>query len=247
MEKPVALMELENVWHDFAGVQALSDVSLAIKPGEIIGLLGDNGAGKTTLLKILAGNFPPARGRLRFAGEELSFRSAADARARGIEAVYQDLALCDNLTAAANVFLGRELNRDLGPLRILDHSAMDKATRKLFETLQSETPPGELARNLSGGQRQAVAIARALLSTPKLLLLDEPIAALSPRQSAELLAILQRLGRQRIAIVFVSHALADVTAVADRIVVLRRGRKVMDRPVFETSLPELAELVSGRS
>ena len=241
----MALMELENVWHDFAGVQALADVSLAIEPGEIIGLLGDNGAGKTTLLKIMAGNFPPAQGAIRFAGE--AFRNAAEARARGVEAVYQDLALCDNLTAAGNVFLGRELRRDLGPLRILDHAAMDAKTGELFDVLQSETPPGELARNLSGGQRQAVAIARALLSTPSLLLLDEPIAALSPRQTAELLSILKRLRRQHIAIVFVSHALADVVAVADRIILLRRGRKVMDRPASQTSLPELAQLVSGRS
>jgi simple sugar transport system ATP-binding protein len=239
-------MALDNVWHDFAGVEALAGVSLAIDPGEIVGLLGDNGAGKTTLLKIMAGNFKPARGSIRFEGEKLSFRNAADARTRGVEAVYQDLALCDNLTAAANVFLGRELDRHLGPLRILDHAAINARTEELFETLRSETPPGELARNLSGGQRQAVAIARALLSTPKLLLLDEPVAALSPRQSVEFLSILKRLRRQHIAIVVVSHALADVAAVADRIVVLRHGRKLMDEPTSQTSLPELAQLVSGR-
>ena len=157
-------------------------------------------------------------------------------RARnGIEIVYQDLALCDNLTAAANVFLGRELTRRVGPLRLLDYRAMYARAGALFAELKSETRPRDLVRRMSGGQRQAVAIARTRLSNPRIVLLDEPTAAISVRQVAEVLDLIRRLRDQGIAVVLISHRMPDVFAVADRVLVLRRGRKVAEKPIAESS------------
>jgi simple sugar transport system ATP-binding protein len=239
----VALIELRNIWKSFAGAPALQDVSLSVERGEILGLIGDNGAGKSTLLKIMAGNYPPDRGSIRFEGEEIRFRSAAAARRCGIETVYQHLALCNNLTAAENVFLGRELYNGLGPLRLVDRAAMEARTRELLARLKSDTPAGDLVGTMSRGQRQAVAIARALLTSPKLLLMDEPVAALSPRQIGELLALSRELRSRNIAVVFVSHSLSDVFAIADRIILLRGGRKLLDAPTAKISLGEVTALL----
>jgi simple sugar transport system ATP-binding protein len=240
----VSLIELRNISKSFAGAPALIDVSLSLGQGEILGLLGDNGAGKSTLLRIMAGNFPPDRGTIYFEGEEIRFRNAAEARRQGIETIYQDLALCNNLTAAENVFLGRELLREVGPLRLVDREAMEGRTRELMEKLKSDTPANHPVRAMSRGQRQAVAIARALLTSPKLLLMDEPIAALSPRQTGELLGLLRQLRRQNVAVLFVSHSLGDVFAVASRIVVLRKGRKLLDKPASSLTQDEVAALLS---
>ena len=240
------LIELKNVSKSFAGAPALTEVSLALAPGEILGLIGDNGAGKSTLLRIMAGNFPPDRGTILFEGEEIRFRDAAEARRRGIETVYQDLALCNNLTAAENVFLARELHKELGPLRLVDREAMEGRTRELLDRLKSDTPAGDRVKTMSRGQRQAVAIARALLTSPRLLLMDEPIAALSPRQAGELLALLGELRSQNVAVLFVSHSMNDIFAVADRIVLLRRGRKLLDAPTSKLTQDEVAALLGGR-
>jgi simple sugar transport system ATP-binding protein len=239
----VPLIELRNVWKTFSGAPALIDVSLTLGPGEILGLVGDNGAGKSTLLHIMAGNFPPDRGAILFEGEKIRFRNAADARHRGIETVYQDLALCNNLTAAENVFLARELHKELGPLRLVDREAMEARTRELLDKLKSETPAGDRVKSMSRGQRQAVAIARALLTSPKLLLMDEPIAALSPRQAGELLDLLRDLRSQHVAVLFVSHSLSDVFAVADRIILLGGGRKLIDSPTSKLTQGEVAALL----
>jgi simple sugar transport system ATP-binding protein len=243
MRMPV--LELANISKNFGAVQALSDVSLTIEPGEVVGLMGDNGAGKSTLVKIMAGNFPPSAGTMRVAGEEVHFHRPVEAREKGIEVVYQDLALCDNLTAAANVFLGRELHKGKGLLRVLDYSAMYRRAGELFKELKSETRPRDLVKQMSGGQRQAVAIARTRLSDPKIVLMDEPIAAISVRQVAELLNLIRRLREQKIAVVLISHRMPDVFAVSDRIVVLRRGRKVADRKIANTSPEEVAGLITG--
>ena len=237
------LIELRNVSKSFAGVPALIDVSLTLEPGEVLGLVGDNGAGKSTLLRIMAGNFPPDRGTICFEGEHIRFRNAAEARRRGIETIYQDLALCNNLTAAENVFLAREIYRERGPLRLVDREAMEAKTRALLDKLKSDTPAGDRVKSMSRGQRQAVAIARALLAHPKLLLMDEPIAALSPRQAVELLDLVRGLRRQHVGIVFVSHSLSDVFALADRIILLSRGRKLMDAPTPKLSQDEVAALM----
>ena len=237
------LIELLNISKSFAGAPALVDVSLALGPGEILGLVGDNGAGKSTLLRIMAGNFPPDRGTILFEGENIRFRNAAEARRRGIEAVYQDLALCNNLTAAENVFLARELHREIGPLRLVDSAAMQAKTQALLAKLKSDTPAGDPVKTMSRGQRQAVAIARALLDLPKLLLMDEPIAALSPRQAGELLQLLRELRSQHVAVVIVSHSLSDVFAIADRIILLRRGRKLIDAPTRQLAEEQVAALL----
>ena len=228
------VLECQGISKHFGAIQALDDVSLSLEPGEVVGLMGDNGAGKSTLVKIIAGNFPPtARHASRSTASRCVFHKPIDARASsGIEIVYQDLALCDNLTAAANVFLGRELMRGFGPLRILDYAAMYRRAGELFTELKSETRPRDLVRQMSGGQRQAVAIARTRLSDPKIVLMDEPTAAISVRQVAEVLNLIRRLREHGIAVMLISHRMPDVFAVADRIVVLRRGaqgRRQADR------------------
>jgi simple sugar transport system ATP-binding protein len=168
-----------------------------------------------------------------------------DARAEGIEVVYQDLALCDNLTAAANVFLGREARKRMGLLRILDYKSMYERAATLFAELKSETRPRDLVKQMSGGQRQAVAIARTRLSEAKIVLMDEPTAAISVRQVAEVLELIRRLRDQAIAVILISHRMPDVFAVCDRIAVLRRGRKVAEKAIADSSPEEVTGLITG--
>jgi simple sugar transport system ATP-binding protein len=241
----MAALEIQGVSKHFGPILALDDVSLTLQKGEVIGLMGDNGAGKSTLVKIIAGNFRPSQGRLLIDGAEVMFNRPVEARWHGIEIVYQDLALCDNLSAAINVFLGRELTRGFGPLRVLDFAAMNRQATALFAELKSEIRPRELVRNMSGGQRQAVAIARTRLSKARIVLMDEPTAAISVRQVAEVLGLVRELRAQGLAVVLISHRMPDVFAVADRIVVLRRGRKVADKPIASSSPEEVTGLITG--
>jgi simple sugar transport system ATP-binding protein len=241
----VAVLELSEISKNYGAIQALSDVSLSLQPAEVIGLMGDNGAGKSTLVKIIAGNFRPTHGMMRIDGREIHFSRPIDARTHGVEIVYQDLALCDNLSAAANVFLGRELRRRVGPFRPLDYAAMYKRSGELFAELKSETRPRDLVKHMSGGQRQAVAIARTRLSQPKIVLMDEPTAAISVRQVAEVLNLIRRLRDQGLAVVLISHRMPDVFSVADRVLVLRRGRKVADKPIAQSSPEEVTGLITG--
>ena len=241
----MALLELSGISKHFGAIQALINVSLALKAGEVVGLMGDNGAGKSTLVKIIAGNYPQSAGTITLEGRKVALHKPADARAAGIEIVYQDLALCDNLTAAENVFLGRELMRGFGPLRVINYPTMFKRAGELFAELKSETRPRDLVRKMSGGQRQAVAIARTRLSDPKIVLMDEPTAAISVRQVAEVLSLIRRLRDHGIAVVLISHRMPDVFAVADRIVVLRRGEKVADKPIAASSPEEVTGLITG--
>ena len=241
----MAFLELSGISKHFGAIQALTNVSLSLQPGEVVGLMGDNGAGKSTLVKIVAGNYPPSSGTIEMQGRKVAFHKPADARAEGIEIVYQDLALCDNLTAAANVFLGRELELGLRPFRILNYRTMYQRAAELFAELKSETRPRDLVRSMSGGQRQAVAIARTRLSSPKIVLMDEPTAAISVRQVAEVLDLLRRLREQGMAVVLISHRMPDVFGVADRIVVLRRGHKVADKPIRQSSPEEVTGLITG--
>jgi simple sugar transport system ATP-binding protein len=238
-------LELINISKHFGAIHAVDDVSLILEPGQVVGLMGDNGAGKSTLVKIIAGNYRPTHGSMRMDGRELVLNKPIEARQHGIEIVYQDLALCDNLTAAANVFLGREIRKRVGPLSILDYAAMYRRAAELFRQLKSETRPRDLVKQMSGGQRQAVAIARTRLSEPKIVLMDEPTAAISVRQVAEVLNLIRHLRDHGMGVILISHRMPDVFAVSDRIVVLRRGRKVADKPIAESSPQEVTGLITG--
>ena len=241
----VPVLELRGIGKEFGAIRALSDVDLSIAPGEVVGLMGDNGAGKSTLVKVIAGNFHPTHGTLRLDGTEHRFDRPLDARAAGIEVVYQDLALADNVSAAANVFLGRELTRRVGPFRFLDHRAMNARALDLFAELKSETRPRDLVRSMSGGQRQAVAIARTRLAKARLILMDEPTAAISVRQVAEVLDLIRRLRDGGVAVILISHRMPDVFSVCDRVVVLRRGIKCADKQIAASSPEEVTALITG--
>ncbi|MCX2721362.1 ATP-binding cassette domain-containing protein [Roseibium salinum] len=238
-------LRLTGISKNFGAIQALNEVSLEVAPGEVLGLMGDNGAGKSTLVKIVAGNFGPSRGSISIDDVTVNFHKPLDAQQAGIEVVYQDLALCDNLSAASNVFLGREPQRSYGGLRLLDYATMHRRSAELFATLKSETRPRDLVRRMSGGQRQAVAIARTLLSNAKIVLMDEPTAAISVRQVAEVLDLIHRLSDQGISVVLISHRMPDVFAVSSRIAVLRRGRLVACKAANESSPEEVTGLITG--
>ncbi len=239
-------LRLESVGKSFGAVRALEGVSLSIEPGEVVGLMGDNGAGKSTLVRVVAGSFPPSEGELWIEGERVRLPGPAAARERGVEIVYQDLALCDNLTAAANVFLGRELRRRVfGAIPVLDDDAMIARARELFESLRADVRAEDPVHRMSGGQRQAVAIARALLADARIVLLDEPTAAIGIAQVAQVLDLIRRLRDAGVAVVLVSHRMSDVFEVCDRVVVLRRGRKVADRPIADTSTEQVTGLITG--
>jgi simple sugar transport system ATP-binding protein len=239
------VLDLQQISHHFGAIQALTGVDLALSRGEVLGLMGDNGAGKSTLVKIIAGNFTPSGGAILLDGQPVRFHSPLDARQHGIEIVYQDLALCNNLTAALNVFMGRELTRGWGPFRILDRRAMVRRAGELFAELKSETRPKGLVQMMSGGQRQAVAIARTRLSDPKIVLMDEPTAAISVRQVAEVLDMITRLKETNHAVILISHRMPDVFAVCDRVAVLRRGGKVADRPISNITPEDVTGLITG--
>ncbi|MER9024700.1 ATP-binding cassette domain-containing protein [Mesorhizobium sp. M0815] len=241
----VSLLEVQGVGKSFGAIRALSDVSFSIEPGEVAGLMGDNGAGKSTMVKLISGNFPPTEGQIRVGGKACHFHKPLDARAEGIEVVYQDLALADNLTAAQNVFLGRELKKGIWPFRILDKQAMIDRSAELFSELKSETRPRDLVKKMSGGQRQAIAISRTRLSNARLVIMDEPTAAISVRQVAEVLELIRRMKARGVAVILISHRMPDVFAVCDRIVVLRRGTKVADKPTLQTSPEEITGLITG--
>ena len=241
----VILLDIRNVSKNFGAIRAVSNISFSIEPGEVVGLMGDNGAGKSTMVKLIAGNFPPSEGEVSVEGQVCHFHKPIEARAKGIEVVYQDLALADNLTAAQNVFLGRELKKGPWPFRILDKQAMIDRSAQLFAELKSETRPRDLVRKMSGGQRQAVAIARTRLSNAKLVLMDEPTAAISVRQVTEVLELIRRLKAQGVSVMLISHRMPDVFAVADRIIVMRRGGKVADKRTDDTSPEEITGLITG--
>ena len=238
-------LKLEGISKHYGAIRALSAVSLSIEPGEVLGLMGDNGAGKSTLVKIIAGNFPPSSGEIRIDDRSVAFHNPRDAQREGIEVVYQDLALCNNLSAASNVFLGREPVKRVGPFTYVDYSHMNRVSARLFSRLISETRPRDLVRRMSGGQRQAVAIARTLLSEPKIVMMDEPTAAISVRQVAEVLDVIRRLRDHGISVILISHRMPDVFGVSDTIAVLRRGELVANKKAVNSSPEEVTGLITG--
>jgi D-xylose transport system ATP-binding protein len=244
------VLSLKGVSKSFGAVQALSDVDFEVRPGEVVALVGDNGAGKSTLVKVIAGIHPADDGTVTFEGQEVTITGPSDAVRLGIATVYQDLALCDNLDVVENLYLGREQVAE-GPAAAtgqLDEVAMEKRTGELLENLAvTITDLRAEVGAMSGGQRQQVAIARSLLGEPKLVMLDEPTAALGVRQTAQVLALIKRLKEQGHAVVVISHNLADVFEVADRIFVLRLGKQAGDFEADGTSQEQVVGAITGAS
>ena len=241
-----SVLKLENISKNFGGVEALSDVDMSLQKGECLGLMGDNGAGKSTLIKIIAGNYLPTTGKIFINNNQVYFNKPIDAQKKGIEVVYQDLALCDNLSAYENVFLGRWLSKfRIGPFKFVDFKKMQEKSHELFQELKSDTRPKQLVKTLSGGQKQAVALSRTRLSNPDIVIMDEPTAAISVKQVTEVLRYILKLKEKKISIILISHRMMDVFEVCDRIMVLRRGVKVSDKKLKESSPEEVTGLITG--
>ncbi|MFI9363134.1 ATP-binding cassette domain-containing protein [Kitasatospora sp. NPDC053057] len=236
------VLALRGVSKRFGAVQALTDVHLEVHAGEVVALVGDNGAGKSTLVKTIAGVHPIDEGTIEWEGKAVSIGRPQDAQALGVATVYQDLALCDNLDVVGNLFLGREL-KSLG---LLDEVAMEKRARELLDTLSIRIPSVRIPiAALSGGQRQVVAIARALVGDPKIVILDEPTAALGVEQTAQVLDLVERLRDRGLGVILISHNMADVKAVADTVAVLRLGRNNGVFEVAGTSHEEIISAITG--
>jgi D-xylose transport system ATP-binding protein len=238
------LLAMSGITKRFGAVEALVDVAFEANAGEVVALVGDNGAGKSTLVKAIAGAQPADEGEIRFAGDVVHITSPHDAQVLGIATVYQDLALCENLDVVANLHLGRERT---AAARLIDEVSMEKRTRALLDELAVRTLRSVRTQvaSLSGGQRQTVAIARAMLGEPRLVLLDEPTAALGVAQKAQVLELIRRLKGRGMAVVVISHNLADVFEVADRIVVLRLGRFAGSYDVGAVTEDEVVAAITG--
>jgi ABC-type sugar transport system ATPase subunit len=238
------LVRVDRVRKEFGGVVALQEVTLDINPGEIVALVGDNGAGKSTLIKIIAGVHQPTGGQILLEGEPVRLAKPTDSREHGIEVVYQDLALADQQPVYMNLFLGRELVR--GPLRRLDRNGMARETQQLLDELDVRVPsPRATIRDLSGGQRQGVAIARATHWAQRLVLMDEPTAALGVQETSRVEEIILRMRERGRAILIVSHSLDQVFRLSDRICVLRRGQQVGIKNTGETDGDEIVSMITG--
>ncbi len=241
----MAVLQLVNVSKTFGAIRALSDISLNLHEGEVIGVTGGPGAGTSTLVKVVGGDVAHSAGMIVVDGEQARFKAPADARRHGIAVVPRDLGLCSGLSATANLFLGRELRWRVGPLSVLDRRAMTARAADLLAEFHCEAAPRTLARDLSGGQRRAVAIARTRLARAKVVVLDEPTATASAREAADTLDMIRALRDAGVGVLLVSQVTSDLFAVCDRVVVLRRGRKVAERAVPDTSPEELALCLAG--
>ena len=241
------LLDIRAVSKRFGGVEALKGVSMQLQAGEVVALAGDNGAGKSTLIKTISGVYQADEGEIHLSGESVRFATPQAARGHGIETIYQDLALADNLTIGANIFLGREpMRKAFGFLPVLDRAKMADAARETmarldFHVNRMTAPVG----NFSGGQRQAVAIGRAIYWNARVLIMDEPTAALGVPEQRKVVSLIQTLKAQGRGIIFISHNLQDIFAVADRIVVLRRGSLAGERKISETNPDEIVKLMVG--
>jgi len=241
------LLEVKNLTKRFGGLVAVNNVSMEVKEGEVVGLLGDNGAGKSTLIKMISGVYRPDGGKIFFMGKEVIIDSPMKAISIAIETLYQDLALAENLNVYSNIFLGREkLKKVLKFVNVLDNDYMLKESKGVLDRLEIEIPS---LRNrisiLSGGQRQAVAISRSIYWKAKLLIMDEPTAALGVTEQKKVLDLIRLLRSHGIGIIVISHQLYDVFSIADRLVILRRGEKVAERNIKETNPDEIVSLIVG--
>lgn len=241
------VLRMQNLVKRFGGLTAVDDVSVDIYPGEVVGLVGDNGAGKSTLIKMISGVYRPDGGKIFLGEDEITLSSPMEARRLGIETIYQDLALCENLDASVNIFLGREpMKRMLGIFKQVDRPHMLEESEKVLERLDIQIPNlSRPIRQMSGGQRQAVAIARAVYWNARLVIMDEPTAALGVPEQRKVHELVQTLKSQNVPVIIISHNLQDIFATSDRIVVMRRGRKVGDLMAEDTTGDELVSLMVG--
>src|SRR5256886_13363713 len=241
------ILQVKEIYKRFGGLVAVDHVSLDIYPGEVIGLLEDKGAGKSTHIKMIYGAYKPDDGHILLDGQVVSFATPLEARRRGIETIYQDLALCENLDASANIFLGREkMRHQLGIFSVLDRSFMLRESRQVLDQLDIRIP--ELRnpiRQLAGGQRQAVSIARAVYWNASLMIMDEPTAALGVPEQLKVLELIRTLRTQGVPVLLISHNMQDVFAVADRVIVMRRGSKAGEVRISETNENEVVGLMVG--
>ncbi|WP_370248980.1 ATP-binding cassette domain-containing protein [Nocardioides sp.] len=238
------VLSLRGITKRFGAVQALTDVSLSVHAGEVVALVGDNGAGKSTLIKVISGVYQPDEGTIALEGRATTVPGPSAAQGLGIATVFQDLALCDNLDVVANLFLGQERRRR----GLIDEVGMEQEAWRLLRSLSAKIPSVRIPiASLSGGQRQTVAIARSLVGDPKVVMLDEPTAALGVAQTAEVLNLVERLRDNGLGVILISHNMADVQAVADRIVVLRLGRNAAEFRTAETSTEQLVAAITGAS
>lgn len=243
----MTLLELDGVQKRFGAVEALRGVTLAVDAGEVVALVGDNGAGKSTLMKTITGVYRPDGGAIRFEGQDITGLEPGAIRARGVEMIYQDLALARQQDVAANIFLGREpVRRLLGVLPMIDRRRIETEALRMVRRLGARLPSVHYEVGLlSGGQQQSVAIARALTFDPKLVIMDEPTAALAVREVEHVLELIRELRRQRIGVILISHRLTDVFAVADRIVALRQGMVIADERAAATTMQEVVAHIVG--
>jgi ABC-type sugar transport system ATPase subunit len=242
------LLSIRNVTKIFGGLVAVDAVSLDVRRGEVVGLLGDNGAGKSTLIKCIAGVYQQEKGEIVFDGKPVDFASPMDARRVGIETIYQDLALANNLDVGANIFLGREVKRRRfgGLIQTLDDKLMLNESRQTLDSLQIRFPTlTNPIENLSGGQRQAVAIARAVYWDAKLMIMDEPTNNLGVPEQHKVLELIRTLKGRGVPVVLITHVMPDALAVTDRIIVMHRGRKVTEKITAQTNAEELVQYMVG--
>jgi len=245
MQKATTLAKMVNIGKYFGAEQALKKVNIKIQSGEILGLLGDNGAGKSTLIKILAGVFPPDRGEIFFEGEQVYFSSPRDARTRGIETVHQALSLVDIMSISRNFFLGREPIKKIGPIHLLDRKKMNEECKKAVTKYGVRVrSTNEFVSILSGGERQAISIGRAMHFKVKLLILDEPLAALSVRETREVLRQVERVRDSGVSVIFITHNVYHVYPVAERFVMLDRGIKIGEVYKKDASPEDIIEIIA---
>ena len=245
---PEPLLSIRRMTKRFGGLVAVNEVSWDVYPGEVVGLLGDNGAGKSTLIKCISGVYQADEGEIYFKGRRSNFARPIEARQQGIETIYQDLALANNLDVGANIFLGREVKKSYlgGIVRMLDEPHMLRESRVALEGLEIHFPNLEQPiENLSGGQRQAVAIARAVYWDAKLMIMDEPTNNLGVPEQHKVLELIRKLRDQGVPVILITHTLPDVFAVSDRLIVMHRGRKVTEKRTAETNTQELVQYMVG--
>ncbi len=246
MSDAAPLLAAKGISKRFGGVQALKGVELSVAPGEVVALAGDNGAGKTTLIKIVSGVFQADAGELRYEGSAIRFANPQEARRAGIETIYQDLALADNLDVGANVFLGREPHRRVLGVPVIDRATMRAEARRSLDVLDIQLHRYDVpVRTLSGGQRQAVAIGRAIYWKARVLIMDEPTAALGVPEQRKVMALIRNLKAGGVGVIFISHNLGDIFEISDRIVVLHRGVNAGERATRATNPDEIVRLMVG--